>query len=78
MAAPATTSQACAVRTASSWGFSAVPGYRAPQWPGQDEPQQSHLDFEVDDLDLAEAALLRLGAAKPNDEPDDQRWRVTR
>jgi catechol 2,3-dioxygenase-like lactoylglutathione lyase family enzyme len=57
-------------------GFQRVPGYRAPQWPGQDEPQQSHLDFEVDDLDLAETALLLLGAGKPEDQPDNRRWRV--
>lgn len=57
-------------------GFQRVPGYRAPKWPGQDQPQQSHLDFEVDDLDLAEAALLRLGADKPGEQPGSERWRV--
>ena len=34
-------------------------------WPTQDLPQQFHLDFAVDDLDEAEALLLKLGAAKP-------------
>lgn len=42
-------------------GFQRVTGYRAPGWPRQDDPQQAHLDFEVDDLDVAEAALLRYG-----------------
>lgn len=57
-------------------GFQRVPGYRGPQWPGQDQPQQSHLDFEVDDPDLAEEALLLLGASRPQDQSDDPRWRV--
>lgn len=57
-------------------GFQRVQGYRPPNWPGQDEPQQSHLDFEVDDLDLAEAALVQLGAGKPQNQPASERWRV--
>ena len=39
-------------------------------------PQQLHLDFAVDDLDQAEALILELGAAKPQFQPDDDRWRV--
>lgn len=57
-------------------GFQRVEDYHEPRWPGQEEPQQVHLDFEVDDLDLAEAALLRLGAGKPSGQPDSKRWRV--
>ncbi|MER7168811.1 VOC family protein [Micromonospora sp. NPDC000207] len=53
-----------------------VEGYRAPQWPSQDVPQQLHLDLAVDDLDAAEAELLRLGAAKPADQPGDGKWRI--
>lgn len=56
-------------------GFQRVQGYRAPMWPGQAEPQQAHLDFEVDDLDLAEAALIRAGAGKPKEQPGES-WRV--
>jgi Glyoxalase-like domain len=26
-------------------------GYRPPEWPGQDVPQQLHIDFDVPDLD---------------------------
>ncbi len=44
--------------------FQRVDGYRAPAWPGQEHPQQEHLDFEVDDLDTAEASVLALGARK--------------
>lgn len=41
-----------------------VQGYTPPQWPGQQVPQQMHLDVVVDDLDIAEAAVLGLGATK--------------
>ncbi|WKU48975.1 VOC family protein [Streptomyces sp. VNUA116] len=57
-------------------GFQRVDGYRAPRWPGQTVPQQVHLDFEVDDLDEAEALLMELGATKPEHQPDADRWRV--
>ena len=43
-------------------GFQRVDGYRAPQWPGQDVPQQFHLDFRADDLDATEELALGLGA----------------
>ncbi|MFE4827413.1 VOC family protein [Streptomyces sp. NPDC056672] len=47
-----------------------TPGPRTiPRRPGQTVPQQIHLDFTVDDLDEAEALLLRLGAAKPAHQP---------
>jgi catechol 2,3-dioxygenase-like lactoylglutathione lyase family enzyme len=58
------------------FGFQRVEDYQAPKWPGQQEPQQAHLDFEVDDLDLAEVALLRLGARKPAEQPDSDTLRV--
>lgn len=56
-------------------GFQRVDGYRAPNWPDQTVPQQIHLDFAVDDLDAAEAALLELGATKPEYQPNEL-WRV--
>ncbi|MCT4357518.1 VOC family protein [Streptomyces sp. Je 1-79] len=56
-------------------GFQRVDDYRPPRWPGQDAPQQFHLDFDVDDLDEAERLLLRLGASKPDFQPNE-RWRV--
>lgn len=45
-------------------GFQRVDDYQPPQWPGQEHPQQEHLDFELDDLDVGEAAVLALGARK--------------
>jgi predicted enzyme related to lactoylglutathione lyase len=52
-----------------SIGFQQVQGYVPPQWPGQEVPQQMHLDVVVDDLDTAEAAVLELGATKHEHQP---------
>jgi predicted enzyme related to lactoylglutathione lyase len=52
-----------------SMAFQAVAGYRAPAWPGQEHPQQMHVDVVVDDLDVAEAAVLDLGATKHAHQP---------
>ena len=52
-----------------SIGFQQVQDYTRPQWPGQDVPQQMHLDVNVDDLDAAEAAVLELGATKHEYQP---------
>jgi hypothetical protein len=49
--------------------FQQVEGYRAPGWPGQDVPQQMHLDVMVDDLDVGEKAVLELGATKAEHQP---------
>jgi predicted enzyme related to lactoylglutathione lyase len=49
--------------------FQRVEGYVPPQWPGQDVPQQMHIDVVVDDLDVAEAAVLELGATKHEHQP---------
>ena len=49
--------------------FQQVADYRPPVWPGQDVPQQLHLDFVVDDLDQGEAATLELGATKAEHQP---------
>jgi catechol 2,3-dioxygenase-like lactoylglutathione lyase family enzyme len=49
--------------------FQRVEDYVPPQWPGQEHPQQEHLDFEVDDLDVAEAQLLAIGARKHSVQP---------
>lgn len=50
-------------------GFQKVAGFAPPQWPGQDVPQQMHLDVTVDDLDAAETAVLALGATKCEHQP---------
>ena len=49
--------------------FQQVANFRAPQWPGQDVPQQMHLDLVVDELDAAEAAVIELGATKHDHQP---------
>jgi hypothetical protein len=49
--------------------FQQVESYTPPAWPGQDVPQQMHLDVVVDDLDSAEAAVLGLGATKHDHQP---------
>ena len=49
--------------------FHRVEAYVPPSWPSQDKPQQMHLDVLVDDLDAAEAAVLDLGATKPEHQP---------
>jgi predicted enzyme related to lactoylglutathione lyase len=49
--------------------FQQVQAYTPPSWPGQQVPQQMHLDVIVDDLDAAEAAVLDLGATKHEHQP---------
>ncbi len=44
-------------------------GYRPPEWPGQEQPQQAHLDFYVGDLDEGERRVLDLGARKHEVQP---------
>jgi predicted enzyme related to lactoylglutathione lyase len=68
------------VKASSDWGeirsedgqcicFQPVEGYTPPAWPGQEVPQQMHLDVMVDDLDAAEPAVLELGATKHEHQP---------
>jgi hypothetical protein len=52
-------------------GFQHVANYRAPTWPEGDFPQQEHLDFDVDDLDVGEVEVLNIGARKANHQPGD-------
>lgn len=49
--------------------FQQVEAYTPPAWPGQDVPQQMHVDVMVDDLDAGEAAVLELGATKADHQP---------
>ncbi|GAA0623558.1 VOC family protein [Kribbella sandramycini] len=49
--------------------FQGVENFKPPAWPGQDNPQQMHLDVMVRDLDEAEPEVLALGAAKPAHQP---------
>jgi predicted enzyme related to lactoylglutathione lyase len=57
-------------------GFGKIPDYRPPRWPDTDSPKRYHLDLYVDDLDKAEARCVELGAGKPQDQPNADRWRV--
>jgi hypothetical protein len=52
-----------------SLDFQQVADYRAPDWPGQEVPQQMHLDVVVEDLDAGEAAVVELGATKHEHQP---------
>ena len=49
--------------------FQQVANYQAPEWPGQERPQQLHLDVVVDDLDSAETAVVALGAVRAEHQP---------
>jgi predicted enzyme related to lactoylglutathione lyase len=49
--------------------FQQVEPYTPPRWPGQEVPQQMHIDVVVDDLDAAETAVLELGATKAEHQP---------
>jgi hypothetical protein len=55
--------------------FQAVSDYRPPQWPGQQVPQQVHLDLMVRDLDVGEQAVLAAGGARAEHQPG-QTFRV--
>lgn len=59
--------------------FQRVDDYQPPEWPGQQLPQQMHLDFDVDDLDAEEKRVLELGATlleRTDQLRPDAHWRV--
>ncbi|HVA76029.1 MAG TPA: VOC family protein [Acidimicrobiales bacterium] len=59
--------------------FQRVDGYRPPGWPGQEHPQQVHLDFDVDDIEADEKRVLELGATvleRTDQLRQDANWRV--
>lgn len=58
--------------------FQQVGGYARPQWPGQDVPQQMHLDILVLDLAEADAQVRALGATTLSEllDPGPQQWRI--
>jgi catechol-2,3-dioxygenase len=61
------------VRTADGQeiAFQLAPDYTAPQWPGQEHPQQFHLDLLVDDYQAAAERAVSLGATRL---ADGQTW----
>lgn len=42
--------------------FQRIEDWVPPTWPGGSHPQQFHLDFAVDDIDIAQSGILTLGA----------------
>jgi catechol-2,3-dioxygenase len=44
--------------------FQLAPDPVAPQWPGQEHPQQFHLDLQVDDTEAAARRAVALGATR--------------
>jgi len=56
--------------------FQLAPGHQPPAWPSDVQPQQLHLDFDVDDLDAGERAVLGLGARKAQEQPGGDNFRV--
>jgi predicted enzyme related to lactoylglutathione lyase len=46
-----------------------------PRWPDPEAAKQFHLKLVADDLDEAEARCVKLGATKPEFQPDAA-WRV--
>lgn len=56
--------------------FQTVQDYAAPQWPGQEHPQQFHLDFRVPDLEAATEHAVGLGARVAEEQPEGATWRV--
>ncbi|ARQ70361.1 VOC family protein [Streptomyces marincola] len=59
--------------------FQASPDHQPPRWPSTEMPQQFHLDLDVprDQLEAAEAEVLRLGATLlEGDNGGTRDWRV--
>ena len=56
-------------------GFGRVEGYEPPEWPNPNGSKQFHLDLAVDDIAIAEARAVDLGAKLADPQPGDT-WRV--
>ena len=52
-------------------GCQQIPGYRAPQWPEGEVPQQAHLDLYVDCLERAAVRAEAAGARRHERQPSD-------
>lgn len=62
----------------ASLAFQLAPDHVAPPWP-EGGSVQLHIDFDVPDLDVAEAQILELGATKTETQPgldNNDSWRV--
>jgi predicted enzyme related to lactoylglutathione lyase len=49
--------------------FQLAPDHLAPRWPGQERPQQVHLDLQIDDHEAAAQRAVALGATRLADGP---------
>ncbi|WP_330458212.1 VOC family protein [Streptomyces sp. NBC_00820] len=56
--------------------FQQAPDFVPPRWPAPDGSQQFHLDLTVADLDVAEKAVLELGARSLDTADRARTWRV--
>ena len=56
--------------------FQLAPDHEPPVWPSAEHPQQAHLDFDVDDLDIGESKVIALGARKAPWQPEPAAFRV--
>jgi catechol 2,3-dioxygenase-like lactoylglutathione lyase family enzyme len=50
--------------------FQLAPDHVAPEWPGQEHPQQVHLDLQVDGAEAAAERAIGLGARRLADGPN--------
>jgi catechol 2,3-dioxygenase-like lactoylglutathione lyase family enzyme len=50
--------------------FQTIPDHAPPTWPDPTVPNQTHLDFYVDDLAATEARVLAAGATKYAHQPN--------
>lgn len=50
--------------------FQLAPGHQPPTWPDAASSMQSHLHLRVDDLDVAEDAVLALGGVRLEVQPN--------
>ena len=48
----------------SAVAFERVDKLIKPQWPDAEHPQPMHVDVKVDDFDVGEAGVLRLGGTR--------------
>jgi len=55
--------------TGATLAFQEAKDHQPPVWPSAEHPQQLHLDFDVQDLDEGERAVLAIGARKAEFQP---------
>ena len=73
----AATSWRLCARTRSAAHLRRVADYRRPTWPSAETPEQSHVEWMVDDLDHAVAVLQDLGVVEAGyQNPNDPELRV--